>query len=149
MEAGSGEIERYLSPELEFAWRFQENSCDTAQREQVLCEWYRSRLEEQIPELPEKWERIIGVSTAAWGVKQMKTKWGTCNVEARRIWLNLELVKKPVHCLEYIIAHELVHLLERHHNDRFTALMDHYMPLWPQYRDELNRAPLEHGEWEY
>lgn len=97
----------------------------------------------------EKWERIIGVQTAAWDVKRMKTKWGTCNVEARRIWLNLELVKKPVHCLEYIIVHELVHLLERHHNDRFNALMDHFMPLWPQYREELNRGPLEHGEWEY
>lgn len=74
---------------------------------------------------------------------------GACNAEARRIWLTLELVKKPIHCLEYIIAHELVHLLERHHNDRFTALMDQFMPLWRQYREELNRTPLAHGEWEY
>jgi predicted metal-dependent hydrolase len=79
----------------------------------------------------------------------MKTKWGTCNVEARRIWLNLELVKKSVHWLEYILVHELVHLLERNHNDRFTALMDQFMPLWSQYREELNRGPLEYGEWEY
>ena len=115
----------------------------------MLCEWYRCRLKEQIPELLEKWERIVGVQTAVWGVKQMKTKWGTCNVEARRIWLNLELVKKTVHCLEYIIVHELVHLLERNHNDRFAALMDQYLPLWRQYREELNRSPLAHGEWEY
>jgi len=120
-----------------------------SRREQVLYDLYRSRLKEMIPELLEKWERIIGVQTAAWDVKRMKTKWGTCNVEARRIWLNLELVKKQIHCLEYIIVHELVHLLERNHNDRFTALMDKFMPLWPAYRDELNRAPLEHGEWEY
>jgi len=122
---------------------------DTARRERVLYDWYRSRLKELIPELLEKWEQIIGVKTTVWGVKRMKTKWGTCNINAQRIWLNLELVKKPIHCLEYIIAHELVHLLERHHNDRFTALMDQFMPLWRQYRDELNRAPLEHGEWEY
>ncbi len=101
----------------------------------------------QVPELLEKWEQIIGVQTADWGVKRMKTKWGTCNIKARRIWLNLELVKKPIHCLEYIIVHELVHLLERLHNDRFTALMDQFMPLWRQYREELNRSPLEHGEW--
>jgi len=122
---------------------------DTARCEQVLYDWYRSRLKEMIPELLEKWERVIGVHTSAWDVKRMKTKWGTCNVEARRIWLNLELVKKQVHCLEYVLVHELVHLLERNHNDRFTALMDQFMPLWPTYRDELNRAPLEHGEWEY
>jgi len=121
---------------------------DTAQRERLLYDWYRSRLKEMVPELLEKWERISGVQTAAWDVKRMKTKWGTCNVEARRIWLNLELVKKPVHCLEYILVHELVHLLERNHNDRFTALMDQFMPLWSQYRNELNRAPLEYGEWE-
>ena len=79
----------------------------------------------------------------------MKTKWGTCNIEDRRIWLNLELVKKSIHCLEFVIAHELVHLLERNYNDRFTSLVDQFMPLWRQYRDQLNRAPLEHGEWEY
>jgi predicted metal-dependent hydrolase len=122
---------------------------DTARRERVLQNWYRSRLKEVIPELLAKWESVVGVHAAECGVKLMKTKWGTCNVEARRIWLNLELVKKPVYCLEYIIVHELVHLVERLHTDRFTALMDQYMPLWRQYREELNRAPLAHGEWEY
>jgi len=122
---------------------------DTPRRERVLYDWYRSRLKEMVPELLEKWEQIIGIKSTAWDVKRMKTKWGTCNIKAKRIWLNLELVKKPVHCLEYIIAHELVHLLERHHNDRFTALMNQFMPLWRQYREELNRGPLEYGEWEY
>ena len=79
----------------------------------------------------------------------MKTKWGACNIEARRIWLNLELIKKPAHCLEYIIVHEMMHLLERHHNERFTAYMNRFMPLWQYYREELNREPLGHVSWEY
>ena len=83
------------------------------------------------------------------GVKQMKTRWGTCNIEARRIWLNLELIKKPVHCLEYIIVHEMVHLLARHHNECFIAYMNSFMPLWRYYREELNREPLGHESWEY
>src|SRR5690348_7158013 len=96
-----------------------------------------------------KWEPIIGVKVAEWGVKQMKTKWGTCNIQAQRIWLNLELIKKPLHCLEYIIVHEMVHLLERHHNERFMAYMNSFMPLWQYYREELNRAPLGHESWQY
>lgn len=122
---------------------------DTAERERVLMNWYRRRLKEEITPLIAKWEAIIGVEVAEWGVKQMKTKWGTCNIEAQRIWLNLELIKKPVHCLEYIIVHEMVHLLERHHNDRFIAYLNHFMPLWRHYREELNREPLGHATWEY
>jgi predicted metal-dependent hydrolase len=79
----------------------------------------------------------------------MKTRWGTCNQDARRIWVNLELAKKPVPCLEFIIVHELVHLLERHHNDRFRAHMDRLLPHWTTLRDELNRAPLGDESWEY
>jgi hypothetical protein len=79
----------------------------------------------------------------------MKTKWGACNVEARRIWLNLELAKKPVQCLEYIIVHELVHLMERHHNDNFISLMNNFLPQWRSRRDELNAAPLAHASWSY
>jgi predicted metal-dependent hydrolase len=85
----------------------------------------------------------------SWGIKRMKTKWGTCNAQARRIWLNLELIKKPLPCLEYITAHELVHLIERHHNDRFVALMDRHMPLWRNNRDELNSLPLANEGWSY
>ena len=79
----------------------------------------------------------------------MKTRWGSCNAEARRVWLNLELAKKPAACLEYILVHELVHLLERHHSERFRELMDVLMPSWRIHRDELNRAPLVHEEWRY
>lgn len=122
---------------------------DTAERERVLINWYRRRLKEEIAPLIAKWEEAIGEKVAEWGVKQMKTRWGTCNIEARRIWLNLELIKKPVHCLEYIIVHEMVHLLERHHNDRFMMYMNRFMPLWQHYREELNRAPLGHESWEY
>jgi predicted metal-dependent hydrolase len=119
------------------------------QRERVLLTWYRQRLKEEIAPLIAKWEPILGVQVAEWGVKQMKTKWGTCNIKARRIWLNLELIKKPVHCLEYIIVHEMVHLLERHHNEYFVAHMNRVLPLWQHYREELNRAPLGHETWDY
>jgi hypothetical protein len=91
----------------------------------------------------------MGVQVADWGIKKMKTKWGSCNKDARRIWLNLELAKKSVHCLEYIVVHEMVHLLERHHNDRFRALMDQFIPRWRSRREELNGAPLRHEKWEY
>ena len=122
---------------------------DISKRERVLISWYRQRLKEEIAPLIAKWEVIIGVQVAEWGVRQMKTKWGTCNIEAQRIWLNLELIKKPVHCLEYIIVHEMVHLLERPHDERFIAYMNRFMPLWQFYREELNRAPLGNESWEY
>ena len=122
---------------------------DTTERERILTTWYRRRLKEEIAPLIAKWEAIIGVKVAEWGVKQMKTRWGTCNIEAQRIWLNLELVKKPLHCLEYVVVHELIHLLERYHNERFITYMNRYMPLWTHYREELNRAPLGHETWEY
>ena len=122
---------------------------DTAKREHVLQEWYRQKLKEAIPPLIAKWEPIIGVDVAEWRVKRMKTKWGSCTIEAGRIWLNLELVKKPPQCLEYIVVHEMVHLLERLHNERFVALMNEFMPKWRLHRDELNQAPLAHEEWGY
>ena len=118
-------------------------------RAEVLKEWYRKELKRIIPELISKWEKIIGVKAADWGVKQMRTKWGACNVDEKRIWLNLELSKKPIICLEYIIVHELVHLLERNHNDRFISLMNKFMPKWKQHRDELNSLPVAHNDWGY
>ena len=89
------------------------------------------------------------VTVEDWQVKQMKTKWGSCNIEAKRIWLNLELAKKPVHCLEYIIVHEMVHLNERKHNDRFIAYMNHFLPEWKQLKSELNKLPVSHVDWGY
>lgn len=125
------------------------SGADRKRREDVLNRWYRQRLREQIPALIAKWEPKLGVSVAAWGIKRMKTRWGTCNPDAGRIWLNLELAKKSLHCLEYILVHEMVHLLERKHNDRFMELMDRVMPQWRMYRAELNRAPLAHERWDY
>lgn len=119
------------------------------ERERVLQRWYREQLRELIPPFLTKWETILGVQPAAWGIKRMKTKWGSCNVDAKRIWLNLELAKKPVQCLEYIVVHEMMHLLERHHNDRFISLMDRHLPHWRLHRQELNAAPLAHDTWSY
>ena len=121
----------------------------TAKRHEILTEWYRSELKKYIPPLIEKWEKILNVKVNEWHVKQMKTKWGSCNIEKKRIWLNLELAKKPEHCLEYIIVHEMVHLLERHHNDRFLYLMNTYLPNWRQLKDELNKLPVSHADWSY
>lgn len=129
-------MELHVRPEL-----------DAQQRELVVQRWYRAKLKALIPPLIEKWQPILGVQVTAWAVKKMKTKWGTCNVEARRVWLNLELAKKPVKCLEYIVAHEMVHLLERDHNDRFIALMDKHLPHWRSHRRELNAEPLAHESW--
>lgn len=120
-----------------------------AKRDDVLQRWYRARLREQIPGLVARWEPGAGVSVSEVRIKKMKTCWGTCNIKARRIWLNLELAKKPAACLEYILVHELVHLLERYHNERFRELMDKLLPAWRVHREELNRAPLAHEGWEY
>ena len=109
------------------------------QRQKAMTEWYRSELKKQIPGLIEKWKHIVGVEINDWCVKKMKTRWGTCNRKAKRIWINLELAKKPLHCLEFIIVHELSHLIERYHNDHFEALMDGFMPQWRLYKKELNR----------
>jgi len=119
------------------------------QRQEIMKEWYRERLKEQIPGLIKKWQQIIGVEVEDFGIKQMKTRWGTCNIKDKRIWLNLELAKKPAHCLEYILLHETLHLLERHHNERFMAYLDKYMPSWRSYKEELNRFPISHPDWNY
>lgn len=119
------------------------------QRERLLQRWYRQQLRVLIPPLLEKWQSVLGVQIADWGIKKMKTKWGACNVEALRIWLNLELAKKPVQCLEYIVAHEIAHLIERYHNDRFVSIMDKHLPQWRLHRQELNSAPLAHETWSY
>lgn len=120
-----------------------------AQRERVLQRWHREQLAALVPPLLDKWEPVLGVQVAKWAIKKMKTKWGSCNAAARRIWLNLELGKKPVQCLEYILVHELVHLLERYHNDKFIAMMNAYLPQWRFRRSELNAAPLAHAKWNY
>ena len=114
---------------------------DEGKKISVINGWYRQKMKVLLPELIEKWEPIIGVEVAEWGIKKMKTRWGTCNTHARRVWLNLELSRKPPQCLEYVLVHEMVHLLERSHNRRFKSLMDQYLPNWRQHRDVLNSPP--------
>ncbi len=120
---------------------------DRDKREQALNEWYRQHMKSLVPDLITEWQPVIGVHVADWGIKKMKTRWGSCNTRDHRVWLNLELAKKPLHCLEYVLVHEMVHLLERHHNDRFKSLMEQFLPQWRSYRDELNQVPLAHEEW--
>lgn len=122
---------------------------DRDAREQILERWYRRRLRARIPYLLQKWEERIGVAVNEIKIKKMKTRWGSCNVEARRLWLNLDLAKKSPTCLEYIFVHEMVHLLERHHTPRFVELMDAFLPNWRTLRAELNSLPLGYNEWKY
>ncbi|MDD4149571.1 MAG: SprT family zinc-dependent metalloprotease [Bacteroidales bacterium] len=131
-------IELYLRP-----------GTSTEKRKEIIEEWYREEMKKTIPKMIEKWEKIIGVKVNEFGIKKMRTKWGTCNTEAKRIWINLELAKKPLECLEYIVVHELIHLLERRHNDIFKNYLNEFMPKWRFYRDELNRLPFRHTEWKY
>ena len=118
-------------------------------RQAAVDEWYRRQLKHTVPALIACWEPVIGVKVERLFVQHMKTKWGSCNHRAHTIRLNTELVKKPLECLEYIVVHELVHLLEPTHNARFIALMDQYMPRWHYYRQRLNRLPLRHEFWHY
>ncbi|MEA5006924.1 MAG: SprT family zinc-dependent metalloprotease [Rikenellaceae bacterium] len=130
-------IELYIRPNTSFE-----------KRQEVITEWYRVELKKLIPGIIEKWEKSLNVTIDEWQVKQMKTNWGTCKIEKKRILINLELAKKPVHCLEYVILHEMVHLLERHHNERFLYYMDTFLPNWKQIRAELNKLPVSHADWE-
>ena len=117
-------------------------------REAMLYRWYRDQLREHIPEIVAKWEPKIGVTVAEWRIRRMKTRWGTCNPEAKRIWLNAELAKKPVSCLEYVVVHEMLHLIERGHNERFRGMLDQVMPDWQTRLDELNQAYLADEPWD-
>lgn len=122
---------------------------NTEQRQDLLQEWYREQLKALVPNYISKWEKIMDVEVLEFGIKKMRTKWGTCNIEAKRIWINLELGKKPLECLEYIVVHEMVHLLERSHNARFIAFMDKFLPQWRSLKEELNRLPVSHLDWGY
>lgn len=116
------------------------------QRGNILNAWYRENIKKEIPSLIEKWQNVIGVVASDWGVKNMKTRWGTCNFKAKRIWLNLQLAKKHPQCLEYVVVHELVHLLEKKHNKTFTAYMDNFLSDWRTTKDELNGLILDYIE---
>jgi predicted metal-dependent hydrolase len=120
-----------------------------AKRQVLLEEWYREELREAAPRLIKKWERLMGVRVERFFVQRMKTKWGSCNCGAGSIRLNTDLARKPRECLEYIIVHEMAHLIEPTHNDKFIALMDRVMPKWESHRDALNRLPVRNESWEY
>jgi predicted metal-dependent hydrolase len=119
----------------------------TEQRERVLQRWYRERLKEMVPPLLEKWQPILGVQAAGWSIRKMKTKWGTCSHDTGRIRFNLELAKKPPQCLEYIVVHELLHLIERKHSERFVGLLNEHLSSWKNAREELNSSILAHELW--
>lgn len=123
------------------------SGADVEARNRVLARWYRVQLRELLGPLMEKWQKRLGVQVTIFGIKRMKTKWGTCNAEAHRVWINLELAKKSSDCLEYVVVHELAHLLVRHHDDTFIALMDKHMPRWRSIREELNGSLLAHEIW--
>jgi hypothetical protein len=120
-----------------------------SRRQELLAHWYRDQVREAVPPLMAKWTAALKVEVGQLFVQRMKTKWGSCNATAATIRLNTELAKKPVECLEYVLLHELVHLLEPKHSDRFRGIMDRCLPQWPHVRDELNRAPLGHLDWDY
>jgi len=120
-----------------------------SKRQAVVEEWYREQLKQAVPSLVAKWEPLMGVQVARFFVQRMKTKWGSCSPGTHSIRLNTDLAKKPRACLEYIVVHEMVHLLEPTHNSHFISLMDRFMPQWQFYRDELNRLPVRHEQWGY
>ena len=122
---------------------------DRARREKALYAWYRARLREAAEPLVARWSRKLGVTVAFWGIKKMKTKWGSCIAPRRRVWLNVELAKKPPECLDYLVVHELGHLVARHHDERFQELMDRHLPRWRDLRKLLNEAPLANEAWRY
>ena len=122
---------------------------DADRRRGVLDGWYRSQLKQAVPPLVARWEPVLGVRVRRFFVQRMKTKWGSCATGSGSIRLNAELAKKPPECLEYLVVHEMVHLLEPTHNARFVALMDRVMPDWEFYRRLLNALPVRHEEWEH
>lgn len=118
-------------------------------REEILQGWYRQKLRELMPQYISKLEKKMHVEVAEICIRKMKTKWGTCNPKVNRIWLNTELAKKPIESIEYVLIHEMVHLFERNHNEKFIAYMDKFLPKWRHLREELNRSALGHVEWSY
>ena len=120
---------------------------DCRDQEKLLAGWYRQELRAEAKPRISEWAEKLDADVRDWRIRKMRTKWGSCNPEAGRIWLNLELAKKAPQCLDYIIVHELIHLIERRHSARFEQLLDEAMPNWRTYRDELYRLPLGHEDW--
>jgi predicted metal-dependent hydrolase len=130
-------IDMYVKPQASFE-----------EKQRMMDKFYRSELRKQIPALVSKWEEITKLHITEVKIKKMKTKWGTCNPKHKRVWLNLELAKKPLRCLEYVLVHELTHLKEKHHNEHFELLLKSFMPQWDQCKRELNSYILGYSKWE-
>jgi predicted metal-dependent hydrolase len=118
-------------------------------KQAVVEAWYRKQIKEAVPPLIAKWEPVIGVKVEKFFVQKMKTKWGSCNSASKAIRLNTDLAKKPPQCLEYIVIHEMAHLVVRHHNEQFASVMDKCLSGWKMSRQMLNNAPLAHTDWTY
>lgn len=118
-------------------------------REHRFTKWYRSELKTLVEPMIGRWAPKLGIAEPEWAVKRMRTRWGTCNADIPRVWLNLELIKKPTQCIEYVVVHELAHIIEKNHTDRFRAVMDEAMPQWRAHREILNAAPLAYENWKY
>lgn len=145
-QVGKPEVQLLKSGKLKL---FVRHGSTVEQKDKLLQEWYREQLNVLIAELLKKWQPIVGKQVSDWGIRKMKTKWGSCNTEQGRIWLNLDLAKKPRECVEYILVHELTHLHERHHNERFKRLLESYLPNWRARQSLLNQSPLSHENWLY
>jgi predicted metal-dependent hydrolase len=144
VEYGTGKNTLLLSGDKAILTVRKESSAE--QREKFIREWYRNILKKEIVRLLPKWEERTGVKCSGWQTKYMTTRWGTCNIQKRKIWLNLQLAKKTQDCLEYIILHELTHLVEKYHNEAFTSMMDKYMPYWRETKRALNGQILDFME---
>ncbi len=146
-------IEHHHAPTVQINGSFLEllirPDTDEEQRRDIVDAWYRDLVRAELPALISKWEPIMGVRVEKCHVRRMKTLWGSCTPRRKSIRINTDLAKKPPVCLEYIVVHEMVHLLEASHNARFTSLMDQFMPTWRQHRKQLNQLPLRHEEWQY
>ena len=131
-------IDMYINPEATLR-----------KREKLMDDFYRSELKKRIPALIRNWEKKTGVRIKEFKIRKMKTKWGTCNPEYQRVWFNLELAKKPPRCIEYVLVHEMTHLIEKNHTEAFRFLMESFMQQWDKYREELNDSVLGYSNWDY
>lgn len=118
-------------------------------REDIMHKYYRDKLRETLEPIIKEWTKKIQVKPAFWGIRKMKTRWGTCDTESKHIWFNLELAKKPQRCIEYIVVHELVHIRERKHDEKFVSLMDRFLPKWRSEKEELNQFALSYEKWSH
>ena len=141
---GKGEVTKKGRITLELSCPEKSN---TVKREEIMQKWYREQLHEYLVPIIEKWENKVGVKLKNWGIKRMKTKWGSSNPSTKRTWFNLELIKKPHQCIDYVVVHELVHLIERNHTDRFTELMNTYYPKWKSTKKQLSQTILSYEDW--